>query len=151
MSNSRGADGSRLPKNEIERLKSENRRLVAKLNKKADLIDELRQQVQQAQKMETLGTLVAGVAHEINNPINLIIYNLPLLKKVWEDFQPILQVAQESDPERKYGGFSYDFLKENLNQLIADMELAANRVTKIVADLKNFSRQSKHPCPSIGQ
>ena len=42
-------------------------------------------QLQQAQKMETLGTLVAGVAHEINNPINLIMYNIPLLQKIWAD------------------------------------------------------------------
>ena len=41
------------------------------------------QQLQQAQKMETLGTLVAGVAHEINNPVNLIMYNIPLLQKIW--------------------------------------------------------------------
>ncbi|MCK7513666.1 MAG: hypothetical protein MZV70_63070 [Desulfobacterales bacterium] len=46
------------------------------------------------------------------------------------------------NPRRKFGGFTYDFLQEHLPQLIADMEMAANRVAKIVADLKNFSRQS---------
>ncbi|MDX1708626.1 MAG: histidine kinase dimerization/phospho-acceptor domain-containing protein, partial [Desulfobacterales bacterium] len=51
---------------------------------------ESQQQLQQAQKMETLGTLVAGVAHEINNPINLIMYNLPLIQKIWSDFLPLL-------------------------------------------------------------
>jgi len=49
-------------------------------------LHESQQQLQQAQKMETLGTLVAGVAHEINNPINLIMYNIPLLQKIWADF-----------------------------------------------------------------
>jgi len=49
---------------------------------------------------------------------------------------------KEKDPNRKYGGFTYDFLKDNLPQLISDMDMAANRVAKIVADLKNFSRQS---------
>ena len=44
-------------------------------------LKESQQQLQQAQKMETLGTLVAGVAHEINNPINLIMYNLPLIQQ----------------------------------------------------------------------
>jgi len=49
---------------------------------------------------------------------------------------------RRSEPDRTFGGFTYDFLKDHLPQLVADMELAANRVVKIVADLKNFSRQS---------
>ena len=100
------------------------------------------QQLQQAQKMETLGTLVAGVAHEINNPINLIMYNIPLLQKIWADFIPVLKARQQMEPNQKFGGFDYDFLADNLVQLIADMEMAAHRVAKTVSDLKNFSRQS---------
>ena len=100
------------------------------------------QQLQQSQKMETLGTLVAGVAHEINNPINLIMYNIPLLQKIWADFMPVLKERQPIAPDQKFGGFDYDFLADNLIQLIADMEMAAHRVAKTVSDLKNFSRQS---------
>ncbi len=103
---------------------------------------EIQQQLQQAQKMETLGTLVAGVAHEINNPINLIMYNLPLLKKIWVDFLPILMEQKRMEPERKFGGLTYDFLSENLVQLMADMEMATHRIAKTVSDLKNYSRQS---------
>ena len=100
------------------------------------------QQLQQAQKMETLGTLVAGVAHEINNPINLIMYNIPLLQKIWADFMPILKERQQMAPNQKFGGFDYDFLADNLVQLVADMDMAAHRVAKTVSDLKDFSRQS---------
>ncbi|MGD8961325.1 MAG: ATP-binding protein [Desulfobacterales bacterium] len=103
---------------------------------------ESQQQLQQAQKMETLGTLVAGVAHEINNPINLIMYNLPLIKKIWSDFLPLLIERKKDHPDQKFGGFTYDFLEDNLSQLVADMDMAANRVAKIVSDLKNFSKQS---------
>ncbi len=103
---------------------------------------EIQPQLQQAQKMETLGTLVAGVAHEINNPINLIMYNIPLLKKIWVDFLPILMERKQREPERKFGGFAYDFLADNLDQLVADMEMAAHRIAKTVSDLKNYSRQS---------
>ncbi len=99
-------------------------------------------QLQQAQKMETLGTLVAGVAHEINNPINLIMYNIPLLQKIWADFMPVLKEHRQREPDQKFGGFDYDFLTDNLVQLVADMEMAAHRVAKTVSDLKNFSRQS---------
>jgi len=100
------------------------------------------QQLQQAQKMETLGTLVAGVAHEINNPINLIMYNIPLLQKIWTDFMPVLKEHRQVAPKQRFGGFDYDFLDDNLVQLIADMDMAAHRVAKTVFDLKNFSRQS---------
>ena len=103
---------------------------------------EIQAQLQQAQKMETLGTLVAGVAHEINNPINLIMYNIPLLKKIWVDFLPLLMERRQKEPERKFGGFDYDFLADNLGQLAVDIEMAAQRIAKTVSDLKNYSRQS---------
>jgi signal transduction histidine kinase/ActR/RegA family two-component response regulator len=121
---------------------AQNRRLESCVRNTEITLREAEQRLQQAQKMETLGTLVAGVAHEINNPINLILYNLPLLQKIWTDLLPAMISLAESAPERKFGGFTADFLKDNLAQLVADMEMAANRVTKIVADLKNFSRQS---------
>jgi C4-dicarboxylate-specific signal transduction histidine kinase len=122
--------------------RSECKRLESLVRMREQALKEAGQQLQQAQKMEALGTLVAGVAHEINNPINLILYNLPLLKKTWADFMPLLLEHRRSEPDRTFGGFTYDFLKDHLPQLVADMELAANRVVKIVADLKNFSRQS---------
>ena len=120
----------------------ECRRLESALRKTELALDDVERQLQQAQKMEVLGTLVAGVAHEINNPLNLILYNLPLLQKTWADLLPVLTAHRRHEPEKKFGGFTYDFLQEHLPQLIADMEMAAQRMAKIVADLKNFSRQS---------
>lgn len=122
------------------RQKIEQLEAIQQQNEKA--LHDSQQQLQQAQKMETLGTLVAGVAHEINNPINLIMYNIPLLQKIWADFMPVLEERQQEEPNQRFGGFDYDFLADNLVQLIADMDMAAHRVAKTVSDLKNFSRQS---------
>lgn len=129
-------------KRELLELREKNTKLENQVRKHENVQREIQQQLQQAQKMETLGTLVAGVAHEINNPINLIMYNLPLLEKIWTDFLPALMQLKSDEPDRKFGGFTYDFIAENLPQLVSDMGMAANRVAKIVSDLKNFSRQS---------
>ncbi len=127
---------------ELESLRQKIDQLETIQQRNETALHDSQQQLQQAQKMETLGTLVAGVAHEINNPINLIMYNIPLLQKIWADFMPVLKERQQATPNQRFGGFDYDFLADNLVQLIADMDMAAHRVAKTVSDLKNFSRQS---------
>jgi PAS domain S-box-containing protein len=102
----------------------------------------IEKQLVQSQKMEAMGTLVAGVAHEINNPINLILFNLPLLEKMWQDLMPLLSDHAINSPHKKIGGLPPDFVKENLPRLISDMEMAANRVAQIVSGLKGFARKS---------
>ena len=104
--------------------------------------DKKRSHLYHAQKMEALGTLVAGMAHEINNPISLIMFNLPILRRVWEDVLPVIKQAGDEVGQRKLGGFPMDYLQSQFMQLIDDMDMAAHRVSKIVRDLKNFSRQS---------
>jgi PAS domain S-box-containing protein len=101
------------------------------------------EQLIQAHKMKALGTLVAGVAHEINNPINLVKLNIPLFQKMWRDIEPVLKEQETGEPGKKYGGMTYDFLKDNVSQMFSDMDIAARRVIKTVADLKNFARQDK--------
>ncbi len=103
---------------------------------------QLLNQLYQAQKMEALGALIAGVAHEINNPINLIMYNIPLLEKIWHDVLPVLNDQADLYPQKKYGGLRHDFINHHLMQLISDMDMAAKRVATIVAGLKSFTRFS---------
>ena len=95
MNDSDGPDQRRQPMGEPDHPGIDNRQLEARVKQAEEKVFELQQQLQQAQKMETLGTLVAGVAHEINNPINLIMYNLPLIKQVWVDFQPLLRTRSK--------------------------------------------------------
>lgn len=102
----------------------------------------IEKQLIQAQKMEALGTLVAGAAHEINNPINLMQFNLPLFEKIWHDLMPMLDSVVPNPANKKFGGLTYGFIKQNVVQLITDMEMATNRVARIVNGLKQFSRKS---------
>ncbi|MBI5895985.1 MAG: response regulator [Desulfobacterales bacterium] len=102
----------------------------------------IEKQLSQAQKMEALGTLVAGAAHEINNPVNLILFNLPLFEKMWRDLMPMLDNLGDALQHKKFGGLTYAFIKQNMPRLISDMQMAANRVANIVNGLKQFSRKS---------
>ncbi len=109
---------------------------IRDLRERKKLIDQLLH----AQKMETLGTLVAGVAHEINNPVNLLLYNIPLFEKLWQDVYPVLvgQVAPHS--KTVYAGLPVPFLQDNMPSLLSDMKLAVERIAKIVSGLKSYSR-----------
>ncbi len=116
---------------------------ILERNQAEETLKESQEQLYQAQKMETLGVLIAGVAHEINNPTNLIMLNVRLLQKIWKDALPVLQERANREPERKYGGLSFDFLEENVGQLLSDMEMGGNRIARCVADLKDFTRKSE--------
>ncbi len=109
---------------------------IRDLRERKKLIDQL----VHAQKMETLGTLVAGVAHEINNPLNLLQYNIPLFEKLWQDILPVLTGQVLPDKESRYAGLPVTFLQDNMPALLSDMKLAVERIAKIVSGLKSYSR-----------
>ncbi len=82
------------------------------------------QQLIQTAKMASLGTLVSGIAHEINNPVNLILLHNTLFQKLWEDLKPLLTEKAATEPGRKYAGLSYQYLMENIDQHLSDMQMA---------------------------
>jgi PAS domain S-box-containing protein len=94
----------------------------------------------QADKMITLGTLVSGVAHEINNPANFITLNTPILREAWQGTKPILEDHYEKEGDFFVGRFKYSVLREKLDLLFDGIGEGAKRIKNIVMDLKDFAR-----------
>jgi PAS domain S-box-containing protein len=103
---------------------------------------EKQQQLIQADKMVSLGVLVAGMAHEINNPNSFMTLNLPLLLDVWEDVAPILEAYYHENGDFLAGGLEYSELRGMMPDLLARMYEGATRIRAIVGSLKNFSRRA---------
>lgn len=99
----------------------------------------LRQEVAQADKMIALGTLVAGVAHEINNPNHIILLNIPILAEVWNGVAPILEEHHLAEGDFPIGAMNYSEIKAEIPELISETASSAERIKRIVSVLKDYS------------
>ncbi|MDZ7991328.1 MAG: ATP-binding protein [Nostoc sp. EfeVER01] len=115
----------------------------------AQLRQEAKQLVSQlvhSEKMSSLGQLVAGVAHEINNPINFISGNVGYANQYIQDLLRLLQLYQQNYPnpvteiQKQTEAIDLDFLIADLPNLLTSMKVGAERITEIVLSLRNFSR-----------
>jgi polar amino acid transport system substrate-binding protein len=94
----------------------------------------------QADKMATLGVLVAGVAHEINNPNGLILLNLPILRDVFKDSLETLESRYREEGDFLLGGLDYSRMRGEVPHMLEDMSEGAARIKRIVEDLKDYAR-----------
>ncbi|MEH2249023.1 trifunctional serine/threonine-protein kinase/ATP-binding protein/sensor histidine kinase [Nostoc sp.] len=106
-------------------------------------------QLVQGEKMSALGNLVAGVAHEINNPVGFIAGNLEPAKDYVKDLFGLIKLYQEkfpepgSDIEDEIDAMDLDYLREDLPKLLDSMKLGVNRIRSISTSLRTFSRADK--------
>lgn len=101
----------------------------------------LETQLIQSYKLASLGKLVAGVAHEINNPNTFILGNLKIVHEAFDDIFPILDKHYKENKDLNIARLKYDVFKENISLLVNDMIKGAERTKKIVMDLRNFAKK----------
>lgn len=117
---------------------------VAERERAMNELERHQRQLIQADKLTSLGVLVTGMAHEINNPNALLLLNLPQLQRAWADIAPILEERFKTQGDFSVGRIPYSQMREDIPDMLAEMQTSAGRIKRIVEDLKNFARRDDH-------
>ncbi|MDB5050469.1 MAG: histidine kinase [Fibrobacteres bacterium] len=98
------------------------------------------QQLVQSDKINSLGMMVSGVAHEINNPNNLIMLNADVIETFYRFLSPVLRKHAAANPEWTVANIPYDKMEGKMETLISGIAGGARRIKRIVDNLKDFAR-----------
>lgn len=132
-----------------KRAEAELHQRTVELEQTLQALQRTQSQMVQSEKMSSLGQLVAGVAHEINNPVNFIFGNLTHANSYTTDILQLLELYQHHYPaphpdvQAKIAAIDLDFLLEDLPKILSSMRIGADRIQKIVASLRIFSRMDE--------
>jgi PAS domain S-box-containing protein len=130
-------------------LYAQTRNKALELEQTLQQLTSAQSQLIQNEKMSSLGQLVAGVAHEINNPVNFIYGNLTHANDYTQDLLHLLELYQNHYPEpvpeiqEELEAIELDFLMDDLPKLLSSMKVGADRIQLIVASLRTFSRMDE--------
>ena len=129
-----------------EQLENRVEERTAELKNTLQKLQSTQAQMIQSEKMSSLGRLVAGVAHEINNPVNFIHGNVTYVNEYMQGLLELAQLCQiEGDRlspalQAKIADLDLEFLNEDLPKVIASMDIGTERIRNIVRSLRTFSR-----------
>ncbi|WP_293330356.1 PAS domain S-box protein [Microcoleus sp. CAWBG58] len=130
----------------LRKSEAQSREQSAQLAAALDELKNTHSQLVQSEKMSSLGLLIAGVAHEINNPVSFIHGNLAYLKDYTQNLFHLLELYQQHYPnpvpqiQQETTENDLDFLAEDLPKIMSSMSVGVERICQIVQSLRNFSR-----------
>jgi signal transduction histidine kinase len=133
---------------QVQRRTFELEQKNTELQNAMQLLKSQQMQLIQAEKMSGLGQLMAGIAHEINNPVNFIHGNLDHLTVYTQDLLELIQLYQNYYPDspkiqHRMHAIDLNFLQEDVSKILQSLQLGTTRIREIVLSMRTFSRMDE--------